>query len=58
MEALWLTDLFVHLPVLYTFAYIFLVDPQPIVSTCKIGHTLSIAYLLRSYDPDSTRRGW
>lgn len=48
IKMLWLTDCLVHIPVFYTFAYIVLVDPQPILSTCRIGHTLSIASLLRS----------
>ncbi|PJF16622.1 hypothetical protein PSACC_03619 [Paramicrosporidium saccamoebae] len=47
IKMIWLTDLVVQTPVLYTFVYIFIADPQPVLSICRIGNTLSIAYLLR-----------
>lgn len=46
-ELLWLTDLFVNLPVMFTFAQIILFDSQPVFSTCRIGHVLSVTYLIR-----------
>lgn len=47
VELLWLTDLFVNLPVLCTFVHLILLDPQPVLSACRIGHVLSITYLIR-----------
>lgn len=48
LRILWLTDLFVQTPTIYTLLYIFLLDPQPIISLARIWQTVSIAYILRS----------
>lgn len=48
IQELWLTDLFTNIPIIMTSIYIPLIDGQAVLSLCRIGQTLTIAYILRS----------
>ena len=48
VRELWLTDLFVQVPALLTLFHVLISDPQPLLHTLRIGHTLTVAYLMRA----------